>query len=152
MTSEIIDSVLTKISRKMANDKRNILLSMDNVPCHPENFVVSYSNMKVVFLPKNTTSFEIIQEVDILKAISEIKASWEEVSDQTVINYFCKCGFCNKTQDGDVQALDQGEDKKFANLVKELAGGYVDFGKDFASSMPAVDAGILASGNSKKNH
>ena len=55
MTGDITNSVLTKIKRKMAA-KRNILLFMDNAPCHPENFVVSYSNMKVVFLPKNTTS------------------------------------------------------------------------------------------------
>ena len=40
----------------MAAAKGNILFFMDNAPCHPENFVVSYSNMKVVFLPKNTTS------------------------------------------------------------------------------------------------
>ena len=56
MVSKIMDSVLTKINRKMAAVKGNILLFMDNAPCHPENFVVSYSNMKVVFLPKNTTS------------------------------------------------------------------------------------------------
>ena len=56
MTSEIMDSLLTEINQKMAAAKRNILLFMDNAPCHPENFVVSYSNMNVVFLPKNTTS------------------------------------------------------------------------------------------------
>ena len=39
-----------------ATTKSNILLSRDNAPCHPENFVVSYSNVKVVVLPKNTTS------------------------------------------------------------------------------------------------
>ena len=55
MTSQIMDSVLTKINRKMVAAKRNILLFMSNASCHPENFV-SYSNMKVVFLPKNTTS------------------------------------------------------------------------------------------------
>ena len=42
-------SVLTKINRKMTAAKRNILLFMDDAPCHPEIFVVSYSNIKVVF-------------------------------------------------------------------------------------------------------
>ena len=174
MVSKIMDSVLTKTNRKMAAAKGNILLFMDNAPCHPENFVVSYSNMKVVFLPKNTTSrlqaldagiisketfvisqvddnwkaSEIIQEVDILKVISASKAAWEQVSDQTVINCFRKCGFRKKVQDGDVQTLDQDEEGEFANLVKELAGevdpdNYVDFDKDIASSMPAVDAGSI---------
>ena len=40
----------------MADAERNILLFMNNAPFHPENIVVLYSNMKVVFLPKNTTS------------------------------------------------------------------------------------------------
>ena len=40
MTSEIMDSALTKINRNMAAAKRNILLFMDKAPCHPENFVV----------------------------------------------------------------------------------------------------------------
>ena len=153
--------------------KRNILLFMDNAPCHPENFVVSYSNMKVVFLPKNTTSrlypagairnfkvkyqkrlfkvvvswidgnskaSEIIQKADVLNAISQIKAAWEEVSDQTVINCFLKYDFRNKAPDEDVQTLDQDEDDKFANLVKELAGDvdqddYVGFDKDIALSV-----------------
>ena len=53
MTSETMDSVLTKINRKMAAAKRNFLF-MDNSPRHPEKFVVSYSNIEVVFLPKNT--------------------------------------------------------------------------------------------------
>ena len=52
MANEIIDSVLTKINRKMAAAKRNILLLVDNAPCHPENLVVSYSNLKVFFYLK----------------------------------------------------------------------------------------------------
>ena len=63
MTSEIIDSVLTKISRKIANAKRNVLLSMDNVPCHPENFVVSYSNMKVVFYLKTLRPLKLFKKL-----------------------------------------------------------------------------------------
>ena len=44
MTSEIMNSML-----------KNILYFMDNAPCNPEDFVVSYSIIKVVFLPKNTS-------------------------------------------------------------------------------------------------
>ena len=45
MTSEIMDSVLSKINRKMASAQRNILFFMDNAPCNLENFTVSYSNI-----------------------------------------------------------------------------------------------------------
>ena len=87
---------------------------------------------------------EIIQEVDVLKAISWIKTAWEEI-----INCFRKCGFRNKAQDGDVQILDQDENEEFAKLVKELAGDvdpddHADFDKDIASSMPAIDAGSIS--------
>ena len=93
----------------------------------------------------NRKASEIFQEVDVLKAISCIKAAWQEVSDQTVSTWFPKCGFRNKAQDGVVQTLDQDEDEEFANLVKELAGDvdpddFVNFDKDNSSSMPAVDA------------
>ena len=97
----------------------------------------------------NRKASEIIQEVHVLKAISWIKAAWEEVSDQTVTNCFRKCGFCNKDQNGVVQKIDQDEDEEFANMVKQLAGDidphdYVDFDKDTASSMPAVYVGSIS--------
>ena len=105
----------------------------------------------VIFrIDDNRKTSEIIQEVDALRAISWIKAAWEEISDQTITNCFRKCGFLNKAQDGAVQTtLDQDEDEEFANLVKELAGDvdpddYVDFDKDIASSMPAVDAASIS--------
>ena len=77
------------------------------------NFVISG-------ISHNRKAFEVIQEVDVLKVISLIKAVWEEFSDQTLINCFCKCGFRNEAEDGDVQTLDQNEDDEFANLVKDL--------------------------------
>ena len=58
----------------------------------------------------NRKASEIIQEVDVLKAISWIKAAYEEVSHQTVTNCFRKCGFRNKAQDGVAQRLDQDQD------------------------------------------
>ena len=93
----------------------------------------------------NRKASEIIQEVDVFKVISWIKAAGDEISNQTVINCFHKCGFRNKAQDG----LDQDEDKEITNSVKELAGDvepddYVDFDKDIASSMLTVDAGSIS--------
>ena len=56
MTTEIMTSVLGKINRQIEVAKRKIILSMDNAPCHPESLSKRHSNIKVVFLPKNTTS------------------------------------------------------------------------------------------------
>ena len=128
MTTEIMTSALGKINRQMEVAKRKIILFMDNEPCHPESLNERSSNIKVVFLPKNTTSrlqpldagiirnFElkyrkkllkfvisrfndnvkatdIIQEVDVLKAISWLKSAWDEVLEETIVNCFKKCGF-----------------------------------------------------------
>ena len=43
ITREIMNFVLTKLNRKKTVAKRNILLFMDNAPCYPEKFFVSYS-------------------------------------------------------------------------------------------------------------
>ena len=36
---------------------------------------------------------DIIQEVDVLKAISWLKSAWGEVSEETIVNCFKKSGF-----------------------------------------------------------
>ena len=100
------------------------------------NFKVKYWKRLLKFvisrIDDNRKASAIIEEVDVLKAISWIKAAWEEVSNQIVINCFRQCGFRNNAQNGDVQTLDPEEDEEFANLVKELAidvdpDDYVDF-------------------------
>ena len=56
MTGEILDSFLTTFNHKMKLKSRRILLLMDNAGCHPEHLKEKYSNIKIVFLPANTTS------------------------------------------------------------------------------------------------
>ena len=56
MSTEIMTSILGKLNRQMEVAKRKIILFMDNTPCHPEGLRGRYSNIKVVFLPKSTTS------------------------------------------------------------------------------------------------
>ena len=51
MTSEIMEDMLSKFNRKMSREGRNVLLLIDNVPS-----LEKFSNIKMVFLPKNTTS------------------------------------------------------------------------------------------------
>ena len=149
---------------------------MDNAPCHPEGLSDRFSNVKVVFLPKNTTSklqpldagiiknfkvkyqkklwkfvisridsnmkiTDIIQEVDILKAISWITYAWGEFSGQTVINWFHKC--ISRKEHPNIQVLDQ-EEEEFASLVRELSSDvspsdYINFDMDVATSQSSVD-------------
>ena len=56
MDSEILNEILGRINRKLVRDERSILLTMDNAGCHPHDLEGKFSNIKVVFLPANTTS------------------------------------------------------------------------------------------------
>ena len=53
MTSQIFSDWLTSIYNKMKIQGRNILMLIDNCSAHPE---LQMSNVKLVFLPPNTTS------------------------------------------------------------------------------------------------
>ena len=53
---DIIEKMLEKLNYIMMLENRNVLLFLDNATVHPENLVGKYSSIKIVFLPKNTTS------------------------------------------------------------------------------------------------
>ena len=54
---------------------------------------------------------DIIQYVDVLKAISWIKSAWDEVPEETIVNCFKKCGL-RKSQP-DVKLADFAEEEEF---------------------------------------
>ena len=48
--------MLSKLNRKLAFENRKVILFLDNATCHPGSMDDKFSNIKIVFLPKNTTS------------------------------------------------------------------------------------------------
>ena len=56
MTSELMGAILGKLNNMMILQSRSILLIMYNAPCYPHELKGKFSNIKVGFLPKNTTS------------------------------------------------------------------------------------------------
>ena len=63
MTGEILHKVLAKIDTRLKREGRSIILFMDNAGCHPPDLKEKYSNMKIVYLPPNTTS--MLQPLDL---------------------------------------------------------------------------------------
>lgn len=53
MTTEIMTSWLRKFDEKMKKENRNVVLFLDNAASHPK---LQLQNVKIVFLPPNTTS------------------------------------------------------------------------------------------------
>ena len=51
-----MESILQRLDRRMNQETRKVILFWDNVTCHLETAQASLKNIKLVFLPKNTTS------------------------------------------------------------------------------------------------
>ena len=56
INSDIIESILQRLDRGMNQGKRKVILFCDNTTCHPETAQAGLKNIKLVFLPKSTTS------------------------------------------------------------------------------------------------
>ena len=56
MTSEVMEAVLARFNRKLILEHRKVILFLYNATCHPESMIGQFLQIKIVFLPKNTTS------------------------------------------------------------------------------------------------
>ena len=56
MQVEIMEKILENLNNQMMKEKRKVVLFLDNATVHPPSLVDKFSNIKIVFLPKNTTS------------------------------------------------------------------------------------------------
>ena len=102
MSEDIMHKLLSKLNTHLCKESRSIILFMDNAGCHPEDVASKYSNVKVVFLPPNTTS--VLQSLDlgiiknfkvhycklllchILSKIEECNTAREVVQSVTILN------------------------------------------------------------------
>ena len=56
MQVEIMEKVFDILDFLMRKEGGNVILFLDNAAVHPTSFIDMYSNIKIVFLPKNKTS------------------------------------------------------------------------------------------------
>ena len=56
MTSEVMEAVPARFNRKLAFEDRKVILFLDNATFHPESMIGQFSQIKIIFLTKNTTS------------------------------------------------------------------------------------------------
>jgi len=56
MQVHIMENILDTLNRQMVKEGRKVMLLLDNATVHPPSLIDMYSNIKIVFLPKNTTS------------------------------------------------------------------------------------------------
>ena len=135
MTGIIFRDWLSSLDKKFRIKKRNILLIIDNASCLNINNL-ELTNIKVLFLPPNTTSHlqpldngiiaavkkryktkQILyiikqlennvlapEKISLLQAIKMFKQSWDEITDNTIMN----CWFHSKLIDRETQEITQG--------------------------------------------
>ena len=56
MTSEVMEAVLARFNKKLVFEDRKVILFLDNATCHSESMIGKFSQIKIILLPKNTTS------------------------------------------------------------------------------------------------
>ena len=56
MNTEVMTDILIVLNKRLVKQGRNILLFIDNVSSHDPALKGRFSNIKIIFLPKNTTS------------------------------------------------------------------------------------------------
>ena len=59
--------ILTKLKNRVKIEGRNILMFLENVPCHPQELKGMFSNIRVGFLAKNTTLLTQPLDAGIIK-------------------------------------------------------------------------------------
>ena len=88
MTGDILDKVLSKFDQQLRSKGYFIALLMDNAGCHPPDFKDKYSNIKIIFLPPNTTSK--LQQLD-LGIIQNFKVHYRKLFLCFVISKIDEC-------------------------------------------------------------
>ena len=69
MTSEIYQRWHQNFDSKMRGQNRQVLFFLHNVPSHPKN--VNVTNVKLVFIPANTTSMLQPPDQEIIKTVKQ---------------------------------------------------------------------------------
>lgn len=88
MTGAIMEAILTKLNHQLSRNNQHILLFMDNAGCHPEELVSKFSNIKICFLPANTTSK--LQPLD-LGIIQNFKVHYRHLFLRYVLSKIDEC-------------------------------------------------------------
>ena len=82
MQSELMIRILQTLNTRMKNAGRNIILFLDNAPCHPRELIIMFSNIKVAFLPKNTTLRTQCLDAGVIK-------NWKVKFRKKLLQYVC---------------------------------------------------------------
>ena len=95
-------------------------------------------------IANNRSASEIVNSVDIFKAITWTSDAWKEVTTDTIKNCFAKCGIAEQTVEVN-DDLDDGFEDLFKELTGELesnmiADEYIHFDASTNTCPPALNS------------
>jgi hypothetical protein len=97
MTSQIYSQIMLKLEKKFKQQKRNVLVMLDNCSSHPH---ISLENIELLFLPPNTTSRLQALDVGIIRTFKQ--------------------RYRNKMLEFVIELLDDNEDNDLSGVIKYL--------------------------------
>ena len=56
MKTDILEEIPGRLNGRLRRQNRKIIFFIGNAPCHPEDLDGKFSQIEIIFLPKNTTS------------------------------------------------------------------------------------------------
>ena len=83
-----MEKVLDTLNFQMRMGRRNVILFLDNAAVHPTSLFDMYSNIKIIFFPKNATSR--LQALDA-GIIQSLKANTAQKMKFFIKDFFSKC-------------------------------------------------------------
>ena len=111
---EIFETVLSKLNRKLVYENRKIILFLDNATCHPESMDDKFSNIKIVFLPKNATSR--LQPLDAGITLGWRQKARAECIDSVINSVFRQVVISDESED----EVEVNKNKRCPNLKETL--------------------------------
>ncbi|KAG0417050.1 hypothetical protein HPB47_005912 [Ixodes persulcatus] len=161
----LFEVFLQYLDGRLGSKDRKGLLFLDNCLAHPKD-TSFLRNLRVLFLPTNTTSHlqpldaGIIKNVKhlyrkcidpgkltLLDAMHYLNASWESVTSETVKNCFRKCGFRRspEVEEPEPCTEDDDMDEEFRSAGAKLAfSDFVTVDDDVPTCDPQTVADIAA--------
>ncbi|XP_061379926.1 tigger transposable element-derived protein 4-like [Danaus plexippus] len=173
MTPDIFEKVLRKWDSRLRNNKKKIILFIDNCPAHPK--IENLTNIKLAFLPPNTTS--VIQPIDqgiiktlkshyrkilvqkmmndiekaagsfsvnLLNAIEMTTTAWARVTPETIKKCFLHAGFRKSSV---ITTIDDDSDDELdiplAQLTASSSGTYVPDWETYVN----IDSQLITTSN-----
>ena len=148
MTSTLFEKWLRKLDCQMRKSDRKIAMVLDNCTAHPN--ISGLTNIKLVFLPPNTTAktqpmdagvirclkahyrnslakmrllaFEEKRDfkVDVLEAMRLLRRAWNSVSEVTLQNCFKKANFVRLEDEDNIEETENNGDKDVEGIWERL--------------------------------